>query len=391
MQPAVAARAESRCATSTAVYDGDVPWADQRLNPTEGWPLTQGDGALVAVLSTGIDTTNAQLDAGQVLPGADFSGQPGGSTAQDDCDGRGTFVAGIIAAELDAATPIRGIAPGVRLLPVRVAQTLTDPDGSSTETVGGGPEELADGIRYATEQQADVICVTITSATDSRALRAAVRGAFAAGVVVVAGGAAPDPDQSQQEITFPTSQPNVVAVTATGQDGQVLDGAEQGEHVDLSAPGGSVWSTAAGTGGGLGHVGPVDDPAAATAYVAGVAAMVVAYHPGLDPAGVQSRLEATADHSSVGFRSFSVGAGMIDPYAAVAIDLDAELFGAQSGGARDVVEAPTQPPRMSATERSAVQAVGILTLLLVFGVLATIALRLARARGWRPRRSGSPN
>ncbi len=390
VQPATAVLPAAGCATSTAVYDAEVPWAQQRLNAAEVWPLTQGEGVLVAILSTGIDATNAQLDAGQVLPGADFSSQQGGG-ATDDCDGRGTFVAGIIAAELDPTTPIRGIAPGVRLLPVRVAQTLTDPDGASTEIAGGGPDQLAEGIRYAAAQGADVICVTITSATDSRGLRSAVGNAVAGGAVVVAGGTLADPAQTQQAVTYPTSYPTVLAVTATDQDGQLVDGAEQGEHIDLSAPGGTVWSTAAGTGGGLGHVGPVDDPAAATAYVAGVAAMIVAYHPELDPAGVQARLEVTADHSTAGFRAYPVGAGMLDPYAAVASHLGTQSLGTPADGTRDVVAALAQPPRMNPAERNAVQVVAVLALLLVFGVFATIALRLARARGWRPRRIAAPN
>jgi membrane-anchored mycosin MYCP len=377
------------CAHPTEVYDGELPWAQARLDPDRVWPLSQGSGIRVAVVDTGIDAGNKQL-AGRVLPGADVLVEGRGDRqtrdARDDCDGRGTVVAGIIGAAPASDTPFVGVAPGVSLIPVRVTQTLIDPDGQSTETAGGGPDDIAAGIRYATSHQADVICVSTTSTADSAELRAAVSAALDAGIVVVAGGTNPDGGGEGGAVAFPTRYRGVIAVTAVGEDGELVDSSEQGPEIDLAAPGGSVWSTSAGTEKGrTGHVGPINDPAAATAYVAGVAALVTAYHPELTPAQVQQRIETTADHSPAGFRASPIGAGLVDPYAAVATRLDdsAQTFAwSREGSARPFVP----PPVVDEAERRALYIASLVSLLIVLGIAAAVAARTARKSGWRSRR-----
>jgi subtilisin family serine protease len=121
-----------------------VPWPQRQLAPERVWPLTDGSGVTVAVVDTGVDGQVPQL-RGQVLPGVDTTA-PDRGPADDDCFGHGTFVAGIIAATRIVGTGYAGVAPGVRILPVRCATTDV-PGAPGTLT----PEGMALGIRAAVD------------------------------------------------------------------------------------------------------------------------------------------------------------------------------------------------------------------------------------------------
>ncbi|MGL5818249.1 MAG: S8 family serine peptidase [Phycicoccus sp.] len=277
-------------------YQGSEPWAQRYLDARSSWALTRGTGVTVAVLSSGADATNDQL-AGSVATGYDvLTGQPGADT---DCDGRGTRAAGLVAARRVAGTSVHGVAPGVRILPVRVVQRVARADGSEATDVGGGPAELAAGIAWATAQGAQVICVTVTTGQDDPRLRSAVAAARAAGALVVSGG--PVPDDARRDTAdgappprYPSVYAGVLAVGALAVDGTLVEASERGQHLDVTAPAAAAVSTAStGGAGGLGHSQPQDDPALATAAVAGTAALVRARHPESSPADLAERITAT--------------------------------------------------------------------------------------------------
>ena len=106
--PVTASAAPAQCANPSGTYSGAVPWGQRLVDPARLWPLTRGEGQLVAVIGTGVDGGNAQFAPGQ-LQGGDTS----------DCDGRGTVAAGIVAAQPDGATTFAGVENGEHLLPIR--------------------------------------------------------------------------------------------------------------------------------------------------------------------------------------------------------------------------------------------------------------------------------
>jgi thermitase len=122
-------------------------WGLDMIHADEAHAVTTGTGAVVAVVDTGIDAAHPDLQ-GRVLPGHDFVS--GDDTPQDG-QGHGTHVSGIIAADGGNGVGVDSVAPGAKILPVRV---LDDNGSGSSATV-------AAGIDWAATHGADVINLSL--------------------------------------------------------------------------------------------------------------------------------------------------------------------------------------------------------------------------------------
>ncbi|MEC3978343.1 S8 family serine peptidase [Amycolatopsis sp. H20-H5] len=361
---------QAQCANPTGTYAGAVPWGQRLVDPARVWPLTRGAGQTVAVIGTGVDGRNGQFAPGQLLGGA--------GTAEDDCDGRGTIAAGIVGAQQDPATTFAGIAPGVKLLPIRYTQASGD------ATAGGDPGALAVAIDAASDRNAGVILIAVPAASDSPALTAAVNRARGRGAVVVSPAAA----TQQGSRTYPTATSGVLAVGSTNPAGEPVQ-TEAGDYVGISAPGAELVSTSAGAGGTVAHRWPVTDAGLAAAYVAGAAALVRAYHPELTPDQVVTRLTLTANRPSTGAHDPRRGWGMLDVYAAVSAEIPATAPGPgtavpkRAPGGAIVPAGPAVRP--TADRFSGGLALAGVALAAAAGITAA-AVRRGRRRHWRPSR-----
>lgn len=346
------------------------PWGQRRLDFQKVWPLTRGRGILVAEVDSGVDASHPQL-AGQVLPTIDLTG-----TRSADCNGHGTRVAGIIVGRDLASRGIvfTGVAPGARLLPIK--QT----DGSDNDH---GVPLLARGIRTAADQGAKVVNVSITTSSNVPRLAAAVRYAQAHDVVVVAAAGNEDPGERSGP-KYPAEYPGVVSVAAIDEKGRHANFAVAATRVSVAAPGVHVISTAAGPGHGYN----VDDGTSfAAPFVAGVAALVRAYHPELDYRQVEHRIEVTADRSTDPLLGF----GVVNPYQAVTAVLPEE------SGAAVASPAPRPVPPVATVTRGdtrvrtlALLCGGVAALLTLLIVFAAVVLPRGHRRNWRPGRRPQP-
>lgn len=307
---------------STAAHaDGirDQQWALEAMRTQEAWRTTKGAGITVAVLDTGVDDEHPDL-VGNVLPTRDMVGF-GASRGDRAWARHGTAMAGIIAGHghgPNNADGVLGIAPEARILPVRVI--LEDKDAARSKARSTRGNALAEGIRWAADQDVDVINLSLGDDSESAhpepSEDAAVQYALAKGSIVVAsagnGGAKGD------HISYPAAYPGVIAVTAVDEDGDRAPFSTRRWYATVSAPGVDVviadpdrkyyegWGTSA-----------------AAAFVSGAAALIKAAHPSLTPAQVKRLLEETAREAPAGGRDDSRGFGFVDP--AAAIDKGAEL------------------------------------------------------------------
>lgn len=354
------AAAAPQCVKPTGVYREPPNWAARLTDPRAVWPLTTGAGQTVAVLGTGVDPGSPQFGPGRVLAGA-----------TGDCDGRGTFAAGIVAARPDPATTFTGMAPGARIYP-----------GKYTEATGNGagvdPNKLAGAISSAVGAGATVILVVVPAMQDSPALRSAVRAAIARDVVVVSPAVGDKPESR----SFPTALPGVLGVGAVDEGGGAVQG-EAGDHILVAAPGKDVVGLSARTGGKLGHIwGLAERPPlyGAAAFVAGAVALVRAYHPDLSAAQVVRRLADTASRAAGGGRDPRLGWGVLDVTAAVTAEAVAPVS-ARAEAARMV---PAPPPAEPVVHDRLPGLLAVAGVFLGFVAVVSVGVvRRGRARGWR--------
>jgi membrane-anchored mycosin MYCP len=375
--PVLPSAADPQCAGPTGVYTGPVPWAQVLLAPNKVWPLTNGSGVQVAVLGTGVDPGNGQFAAGQVLPEIDLLD---GAPSAPDCDGQGTFAAGIVAAQPKAATSFTGLAPGARILPIRYTATA-DPQG------GADPDVVATAIDRAVTEDSGVIVIMVPADNDSNALELAVQNATASGDVVIS----PAVGSSSDSTSYPTATPGVIGVGGLGQTGVAVQ-AESGSYVALAAPATDLVGTAPGARGQLGQRWPVTGPAYAAAYVAGSVALLRSYQPALDPEQITARLLLTASHNGGAGHNAQLGWGVIDPDSALTANLPANAV-APSIGSSARQAAPRSGPARAATNPApgassewAPRRIWLLVLLVV-GLAAIVAAVYATMRRNRSRRS----
>ncbi|MEU9302350.1 type VII secretion-associated serine protease mycosin [Streptomyces sp. NPDC048269] len=293
----------------------DRQWGLLALRAEEAWGTTRGDGVTVAVLDTGVDDSHPDL-AGQVLGGTDLIGM-GAGRGDRSWARHGTAMASIIAGHGHGAgrgQGVLGIAPQAKILPVRVILEEGDPGRAQARDSKGGA--LAEGIRWAADNGADVINLSLGDDSDSAHHEAgedeAVQYALTKGVIVVA--SAGNGGESGDRVSYPAAYPGVIAVTAVDRRGKKAKFSTRNWYATVSAPGVDVviadpdrsyyegWGTSA-----------------AAAFVSGAAALVKAAHPDLSPAQIKKLLEDTASDSPPGGRDDARGHGMVDPVAALQV------------------------------------------------------------------------
>ncbi|WP_399125887.1 type VII secretion-associated serine protease mycosin [Streptomyces sp. ITFR-6] len=298
------------------------PWALQRLVFDQLWQDTKGKGVRVAVIDTGVDDTNPQLkSAVDRAAGADLlpvpkdgsqdpdaskgkgKGKPSGGDGTNDVVGHGTKVAGIIAARPRSGTGFVGLAPEATIIPIR----QNDDKGTGTATT------MAAAIRHAIAQHARVINISQDTAKPLRAdsdLALAVTEALNKDIVVVAS-AGNDGLAGAVKVTYPAAYKGVLAVAASDRNDERAPFSQTGDFVGVAAPGVDMVSTVP-KGGQC-----VDNGTSFSApYVAGVAALLRAKHPGWKQNQVVAQIEQTAERAVNGRDKF-VGWGVVDPVRAL--------------------------------------------------------------------------
>ncbi|MFC6022185.1 type VII secretion-associated serine protease mycosin [Plantactinospora solaniradicis] len=355
----------------------DLPWAQQLLDLRSTWRHSTGAGVVVAVLDSGVDADHRQL-RGRVLAGRDFF-LVGDLRGNFDCVSHGTAVGSIIAAGPADGVGFRGVAPGARILPVRITDRELNDQGEPSPI---DPAVVARGIRYAADRGAKVINLSLSGYGDFPAIRNAIRYAQSKDALLVA--AAGNRQDSAPAASYPAAYPGVLGVGAIDIAGARSSGSQVGDHVDLVAPGTAV--VGAARAGGHDYY---DGTSFAAPFVAGTAALVRTAWPELTAAQVAERLMATASPARGGRNSREYGAGVVDPYRAVT-----ERLSERDPLVLPEVALPAPDPAVvrtaawwARTGASAKFGAGVVALSLVLAGVLAWALPRGRRRRWRPGRA----
>jgi membrane-anchored mycosin MYCP len=345
----------------------EKPWGQQYLQIEQAQKLaiaargSAGGGMKVAVIDTGV-TQHPYFKFG-VTGGGDYV------QAQDnglkDCDGHGTEVAGIIAANTPPSIGFKGVAPDAQIVSIRQSsQDYSVPNQPSTGTGGGGQSggqngsgsreqgqgagnthTLAQAVVHAANLGVQVINMSVDNCrpadgsinSGERELQAAIHYAVATKNVVVVAAAGntsdtckqndqPDPDKPQSIVSPPWFADDVLSVAAIDETGGVASFSMNGPWVSVAAPGTDITSLDPSPGSTElanqvvedNKQQPIQGTSFASPYVAGLAALVRAQFPNLNAYQVMHRIEATAQHPGApGGRDNYIGYGVINPVAAL--------------------------------------------------------------------------
>ncbi|WP_250286262.1 type VII secretion-associated serine protease mycosin [Streptomyces atroolivaceus] len=195
------------------------------------WHSSTGSGVTVAVVDTGVDKSIPDLQ-GQVLDGKDFATGESGDE-HSDYDGHGTGMAGLIAGTGDSRNGdgAFGLAPGVKILPVRVP----DKAANLAEDIEQFNAKVPEAIRYSADKGAQVINISLGTSEGSQQLTDSVKYAIEKGSLVFA--AVGNDAKSTNSVKYPGATPGAVGVAAIGKNLQRTEESQFGPQVDLSAPG----------------------------------------------------------------------------------------------------------------------------------------------------------
>lgn len=250
----------------------NAQWGPAKMEADWAWNTTIGDpSVLVAVVDTGIYYLHEDLIENYVPLGYDWVNLD--SDPMDD-NGHGTHVAGIIAATLNNAIGIAGLAQVMIM-----AEKALDSWGY------GYDDWLANAIIHATDQGADIISMSWGAYAQSPIIYQAIKYAYDSGVLLVAAAG----NEGVDTKLYPAGYKEVIAVAATDRNDQRPWWSNYGDWIELAAPGVDVYSTvpwgytyASGT-------------SMSTPHVSGVAALILSLYPNASRDWLRYWLHYTAD------------------------------------------------------------------------------------------------
>lgn len=318
----------SPSATTGAAFVPNDPlygeqWNLPLIRAPEAWEQANGGGVTVAVVDSGVSPGDDLACVTLVDEFNALTGQSGPGAARDE-NGHGTHVAGTIAQCTNNGIGVAGVAPGVRLMPIRVL----DAGGF------GSFAAVAQGVEWARTHGAGVINLSLGMACStlpwpqcsSSVLNEALTAAATADIVIVAAAG----NFNQGVLAFPGNHPDVIGVGAVDQDRARAPYSNRGQALDLVAPGGDLQRD----GNGDGHPDRIailqqtigeggwqyqhkQGTSMAAAHVSGATALLRSYVPTATRWQIQAALEETTlDLGPSGFDT-SFGHGLLQIDAAL--------------------------------------------------------------------------
>ena len=301
------------------LYNRDNPSVD--INVCQAWEITEGNGVKVAIIDSGIELTHEDLADNIYSLSYDTESN---SSPSRVFGSHGTYVSGIIGAVKNNNIQIAGVAPQSTL--ISISNKLTNTLNTSMK--------LANGINWAWQHGADIInnswfLAVQFDAIDDAITNALTKGRNGKGTVMIF----PSGDDGTSSLFYPAnSNPYIISVGAIKSSGARANISNYGYKLDVVAPGYNIRSLALNNGGTTIY----NVESSNTAYISGVAALILSVNSYLTVQQVNDIIEQTAHKNPRGSNQFTysytytnfpnrpngtwnneMGYGLVDAYAAV--------------------------------------------------------------------------
>jgi subtilisin family serine protease len=252
------------------------------VQAVDAWKLERGKKEIVvAVIDTGVDSEHPDLKMNIWEPNQKSAQRRGygwnfvrDNSNPSDEHGHGTHVAGIIGALANPEAGVSGVAQNVSIMAVKYYSETASGAVNLSNTVKA--------IDYAVKNGARIINYSGGGPEFSEEEYLAIRRAELAGVLVVAAAGNEHQDTDQVEnYYYPSAYrlSNIISVAATDIHNRLIRSSNWGaRRVDVAAPGENIYSTLPN-----GKYGYMTGTSQATAFVSGIAALLLSRNPSLTP------------------------------------------------------------------------------------------------------------
>jgi len=307
-----------------------IQWGSIAANLEAAWDEQKySNSVTVAVLDSGIIPDHEDFSDDRLVSGANLVGDSGGNTdprnytantdirdrtTEADGGSHGTHVAGIIGALTNNTTGVAGVSWGINLMPVKVLD----------DTQSGTTFDVAEGIYYAVDNDADVLNMSLGADLDSNNLPThlteAVEFADSRDKILIGASG----NNGSSSVLYPAAYPEVIAVGAVDINNQQASYSNYGSNLDVVAPGGdfdvdtgilSTWGYFENGTFYTNEYTEMEGTSMSAAYVSGAAALLL--EAGVSPENVRRRLTSTAVDLGAEGKDSEYGYGMIDIYGAL--------------------------------------------------------------------------
>lgn len=224
------------------------------------------------------------VSSAEVYPGEDY-GPPDNDPM--DFGGHGTLVSGCIAPITNNGLGIAAIAPGCKIMAVRIGWLTPAGEGVAY------PTYMAQAFVYATANGADIINLSYSTGY-SPSFASAINAALAAGLVICVSAGNDNTDEAGYLQGL--ADDRILAVAACNSDDAKSDFSNYGTWVDLTAPGSNIYTTAYSYQTGESTYGTTQGTSFSSPIAAGACALIWSAHPAFTSAQVAALVQSSCDN-----------------------------------------------------------------------------------------------
>lgn len=263
--------------------------AASHIDALEAWKIQKGSrNVIVAVIDTGLDANHPDLKANVYRDKANQYGFDFVKNTPNPTDehGHGTHVAGIIGAVANPRTGVSGVAQSVSIESVKYY--------AESNTGAVNLQNTVKAIEWAVNSGAKIINYSGGGPEFAEEEYIALKKAESKGILIVAAAGNERSDTDLPEnYYYPSAYrlTNIISVAATDINNKLIRSSNWGKtKVDVTAPGENIYSTLPN-----GRYGFMTGTSQATAFVSGIAALLLAHDPSLTPAKIKEIIRNSVD------------------------------------------------------------------------------------------------